>query len=137
MVESVIKRKKTRKIWVGDVPVGGNSPISVQSMTNTDTDDVVSTVKQIHQLQDAGADIVRVSVPTLEAAESFKKIRTQVNIPLVSDIHFDYKIALEIADSADCLRINPGNIGKEKKVQECLKTKNIRFHLPPTTYFPN
>lgn len=77
MVESVIKRKKTRKIWVGDVPVGGNSPISVQSMTNTDTDDVVSTVKQIHQLQDAGADIVRVSVPTLEAAESFKKIRTQ------------------------------------------------------------
>ena len=74
MIESVIKRKKTRKIWVGDVPVGGNSPISVQSMTNTDTDDVVSTVKQIHQLQDAGADIVRVSVPTLEAAESFKKI---------------------------------------------------------------
>ena len=72
MVESVIKRKKTRKIWVGDVPVGGNSPISVQSMTNTDTDDVASTVKQIHQLQDAGADIVRVSVPTLEAAESFK-----------------------------------------------------------------
>ena len=77
MIESLIKRKKTRKIWVGDVPVGGNSPISVQSMTNTDTDDVVSTVKQIHQLQDAGADIVRVSVPTLEAAVIRKGFHSQ------------------------------------------------------------
>ena len=133
MIESVIKRKKTRKIWVGDVPVGGNSPISVQSMTNTDTDDVVSTVKQIHQLQDAGADIVRVSVPTLEAAESFKKIRTQVNIPLVSDIHFDYKIALAVLNNGvDCLRINPGNIGNEKKIKEVIasaKDKNIPIRV--------
>ena len=133
MIESVIKRKKTRKIWVGDVPVGGNSPISVQSMTNTDTDDVVSTVKQIHQLQDAGADIVRVSVPTLEAAESFKKIRTQVNIPLVSDIHFDYKIALAVLNNGvDCLRINPGNIGNEKKIEEVIasaKDKNIPIRV--------
>ena len=133
MIESVIKRKKTRKIWVGDVPVGGNSPISVQSMTNTDTDDVVSTVKQIHQLQDAGADIVRVSVPTLEAAESFKKIRTQVNIPLVSDIHFDYKIALAVLNNGvDCLRINPGNIGHEKKIKEVIasaKDKNIPIRV--------
>ena len=133
MVESVIKRKKTRKIWVGDVPVGGNSPISVQSMTNTDTDDVASTVKQIHQLQDAGADIVRVSVPTLEAAESFKKIRTQVNIPLVSDIHFDYKIALAVLNNGvDCLRINPGNIGNEKKIKEVIasaKDKNIPIRV--------
>ena len=133
MIESVIKRKKTRKIWVGDVPVGGNSPISVQSMTNTDTDDVASTVKQIHQLQDAGADIVRVSVPTLEAAESFKKIRTQVNIPLVSDIHFDYKIALAVLNNGvDCLRINPGNIGNEKKIKEFIasaKDKNIPIRV--------
>ena len=133
MIESLIKRKKTRKIWVGDVPVGGNSPISIQSMTNTDTDDVVSTVKQIHQLQDAGADIVRVSVPTLEAAESFKKIRTQVNIPLVSDIHFDYKIALAVLNNGvDCLRINPGNIGNEKKIKEVIasaKDKNIPIRV--------
>ena len=115
-----IKRKKTKTIYVGNVPVGGNTPISVQSMTNTDTCDVVSTIKQINDLKKAGADIVRVSVPGFDEAKAFKEIKNAVNIPLVADIHFDYKIALEVADTADCLRINPGNIGKEERVQEVI-----------------
>jgi (E)-4-hydroxy-3-methylbut-2-enyl-diphosphate synthase len=115
-----IKRKKTKTIYVGNVPVGGNNPISVQSMTNTDTCDVVSTINQINDLKKAGADIVRVSVPGFDEAKAFKEIKNAVNIPLVADIHFDYKIALEVADTADCLRINPGNIGKEDRVQEVI-----------------
>tara|TARA_B100001029_G_scaffold178843_1_gene186491 strand:- start:2327 stop:3430 length:1104 start_codon:yes stop_codon:yes gene_type:complete len=115
-----IKRKTTKVIDVGGVLVGGNNPISIQSMTNTDTNDVVSTVKQIKDLQNAGADIVRVSVPGFEEAKAFKEIKKLVNIPLVADIHFDYKIAIEVADTADCLRINPGNIGKEDKVKEVI-----------------
>lgn len=100
--------------------VGDGNPISIQSMTNTDTCDVLATVKQINDLQAAGADIVRVSVPGYDEAAAFKEIRRAVNIPLVADIHFDYKIALEVADSADCLRINPGNIGKEDRVKEVI-----------------
>ena len=115
-----IKRKKTKVVKVGDVAVGGDNPISIQSMTNTDTCDVVSTVKQINDLEFAGADIVRVSVPGFEEAKAFKEIKSAVNIPLVADIHFDYKIALEVADTADCLRINPGNIGKESKIKEVI-----------------
>ena len=115
-----IKRKITKVIDVGGVLVGGNNPISIQSMTNTDTNDVVSTVKQIKDLQNAGADIVRVSIPGFEEAKAFKEIKKLVNIPLVADIHFDYKIALEVADTADCLRINPGNIGKEDRVKEVI-----------------
>ena len=115
-----IKRKKTKVVKVGNVPVGGNNPISIQSMTNTDTCDEVSTINQIKDLEAAGADIVRVSVPGFEEAKAFKKIKNAVNIPLVADIHFDYKIALEVADSADCLRINPGNIGKEDRVKEVI-----------------
>ena len=115
-----IKRKKTKVVQVGNVPVGGNNPISIQSMTNTDTCDEVSTINQIKDLEAAGADIVRVSVPGFEEAKAFKKIKNAVNIPLVADIHFDYKIALEVADSADCLRINPGNIGKEDRVKEVI-----------------
>jgi len=103
---------------VGDVAVGGDAPISVQSMTNTDTCDVDATVGQIEALQKVGADIVRVSVPTMDAAEAFGKIKQRVSIPLVTDIHFDYKIALRVAElGADCLRINPGNIGKEERVR--------------------
>ncbi len=117
-IESPIKRRKSRKIMVGDVPVGGDAPISVQSMTNTETTDVAATVAQVQRLQDAGADIVRVSVPSLEAAEAFGEIRKQVTLPLVADIHFDYRIALRVADlGVDCLRINPGNIGREKRIQ--------------------
>ena len=102
-----IKRKNTKIVNVGGVLVGGRNPIAVQSMTNTDTCDVISTVNQINDLQAAGADIVRVSVPGFEEASAFKEIRKAVSIPLVADIHFDYKIALEVADTADCLRINP------------------------------
>ena len=115
-----IKRKTTKVIDVGGVLVGGNNPISIQSMTNTNTSDVVSTVKQIKDLEDAGADIVRVSVPGFDEAKAFKEIKKLVEIPLVADIHFDYKIALEVADAADCLRINPGNIGKEARVKEVI-----------------
>ncbi|MFA7096475.1 MAG: flavodoxin-dependent (E)-4-hydroxy-3-methylbut-2-enyl-diphosphate synthase [Gammaproteobacteria bacterium] len=113
-----IQRRKSRRIMVGSVAVGGDAPISVQSMTNTDTCDVAATVAQIQALQAAGADIVRVSVPTMEAAEAFGRIKQQVAVPLVTDIHFDYRIALRVADlGADCLRINPGNIGREDRVR--------------------
>ncbi|WIO75251.1 flavodoxin-dependent (E)-4-hydroxy-3-methylbut-2-enyl-diphosphate synthase [Porticoccaceae bacterium LTM1] len=116
--ESPIVRRKTRQIMVGNVPVGGGAPISVQSMTNTETTDVDATVAQIQRLQDAGADIVRVSVPSMDAAEAFGAIRKRVSLPLVADIHFDYRIALRVADlGVDCLRINPGNIGREKRIQ--------------------
>jgi (E)-4-hydroxy-3-methylbut-2-enyl-diphosphate synthase len=114
-----IKRRVSKKIFVGNVAVGGDAPITVQSMTNTDTCDVDSTVSQILSLEKAGADFVRVSIPTMDAAEAFKKIKTRVNIPLITDIHFDYKIALKVAGyGADCLRINPGNIGKEDRIRE-------------------
>ena len=115
---SPIVRRKSRQIMVGNVPVGGDAPITVQSMTNTETTDVAATVAQIRALENAGADIVRVSVPSMEAAEAFGKIRQQVSVPLVSDIHFDYKIALRVLElGVDCLRINPGNIGKEDRVR--------------------
>ncbi|HLT62926.1 MAG TPA: flavodoxin-dependent (E)-4-hydroxy-3-methylbut-2-enyl-diphosphate synthase, partial [Pseudohongiella sp.] len=107
---SPITRRKSRRIMVGNVPVGGGAPISVQSMTNTETCDVEATVAQIKRLEAVGADIVRVSVPSMDAAEAFRKIRQQVKVPLVADIHFDYKIALKVAEyGVDCLRINPGN----------------------------
>lgn len=115
--ESPIKRRKSRQIMVGDVAVGGDAPISIQSMTNTETCDVQATVAQIKRIQEAGADIVRVSVPSMDAAEAFGEIKKQVSIPLVADIHFDYRIALRVADlGVDCLRINPGNIGREKRI---------------------
>ena len=118
---SPIKRRKSRQIMVGSVPVGGDAPISVQSMTNTETCDVQATVAQISAIAEAGADIVRVSVPSMEAAEAFKEIRKASPVPLVADIHFDHKIALKVADyGVDCLRINPGNIGKEQKVREVI-----------------
>ena len=121
MMSDWIKRKDTKSVDVGGVIVGAGNPIAVQSMTNTNTCDVLATVKQINDLQAAGADIVRVSVPGFDEAAAFKEIRKAVDIPLVADIHFDYKIALEVADSADCLRINPGNIGKENKVREVIQ----------------
>ena len=119
--ESPIKRRVSRQIFVGSVPVGGDAPISVQSMTNTDTCDVAATVSQVCAIADAGADIVRISVPTMEAAEAFRQIRAQVSVPLVADIHFDHKIALKVAEyGVDCLRINPGNIGRDDKVREVI-----------------
>lgn len=113
-----IQRRKTRQIMVGKVPVGGGAPISVQSMTNTETCDVEDTLSQIERLEAVGADIVRVSVPTMDAAEAFREIRARVSLPLVADIHFDYRIALKVLEyGVDCLRINPGNIGKEERVR--------------------
>ena len=116
--QSFIKRRQSRQIMVGNVPVGGDAPISVQSMTNTDTHDIDATVAQIRSLEAVGADIVRVSVPTMDAAECFGKIRKQVSVPLISDIHFDHRIALRVAElGVDCLRINPGNIGSKEKTR--------------------
>jgi (E)-4-hydroxy-3-methylbut-2-enyl-diphosphate synthase len=104
--ESTIKRRHSRQIMVGAVPVGGDAPIAVQSMTNTETLDIEATVAQIQRLEAVGADIVRVSVPSIEAAEAFGEIRKRVTVPLVSDIHFDYRIALRVAElGVDCLRI--------------------------------
>lgn len=115
---SIISRRKTRQIMIGDVPVGGEAPISVQSMTNTETTDVAATLAQIARLVNAGVDIVRVSVPSMDAAEAFRQIRAQVTVPLVADIHFDYRIALKVLDyGVDCLRINPGNIGNEERIR--------------------
>lgn len=125
-----IVRRKSRQIMVGDVPVGGDAPISVQSMTNTETCDINATVAQIRQLENVGADIVRVSVPSLEAAEAFAKIREQVAVPLVSDIHFDHRIALKVLElGVDCLRINPGNIGKDERVRAVVES--ARDHNVP------
>jgi len=117
-----IKRRKTKKIKVGNVEIGGNAPISVQSMTNTLTTNVDATVKQISELTEAGADIVRVSCPDKDSTLSLKKIIKEVNIPVVADIHFHYKRAIEAAVAgAHCLRINPGNIGSKENVREILK----------------
>jgi (E)-4-hydroxy-3-methylbut-2-enyl-diphosphate synthase len=117
-----IKRKKTKKIRVGNVTVGGDSPISVQSMTNTLTTDVNSTIRQVNELEEAGADIVRISCPDQDSSLALKKIVKSVNVPIVADIHFHYKRAIEAAISgASCLRINPGNIGSKERVKEILK----------------
>ena len=124
---SPIKRRRSRQIHVGSVPVGGDAPISVQSMTNTETCDVDATVAQIEAIQGAGADIVRVSVPSLDAAEAFRQIRARVTVPLVADIHFDHRIALKVAEyGVDCLRINPGNIGRDDKVREVIAAARDR-----------
>tara|TARA_B100001057_G_scaffold188070_1_gene188876 strand:+ start:5734 stop:6831 length:1098 start_codon:yes stop_codon:yes gene_type:complete len=117
-----IKRKKTRVINVGKVKVGGDNPISVQSMTNTLTTDVNATIKQIHEIQNEGADLVRVSCPDESSSKSLKEIIKHVDIPIIADIHFHYKRAIEAAENgASCLRINPGNIGDKKKIHEVLK----------------
>ena len=118
----IINRKKTREIKVGNISVGGGSPISVQSMTNTITSDVKSTVKQILSLEEAGADIVRVSCPDESSTKALKHIVKEVKVPIVADIHFHYKRAIEAAEmGASCLRINPGNIGSRDRVLEVVK----------------
>ena len=114
----IIKRKKTRQIKIGTVRVGGTAPVVVQSMTNTFTQDIPKTVSQIHRLEKAGCEIVRVAVPDLEAAKAISSIKQRISIPIIADIHFDYRLALaSIQSGADALRINPGNIGSEKKVK--------------------
>ena len=118
-----IIRKRTKEINVGDLKIGGDNPISVQSMTNTLTKDVKSTVKQIIDIENAGADLVRVSCPDKESTEALKQILKQVKVPIVADIHFHYKRAIEAAENgAHCLRINPGNIGDIQKIKEVIKS---------------
>ena len=124
-----IKRYPTKKIFVGDVAIGGDAPISVQSMTFTKTSDIEATVEQIKLLHFAGADIVRVAVPDMAAANALKAIKEQSSLPLVADIHFNYKLALIAAESVDCIRINPGNIGNKQRVAEVVKACKER-NLP-------
>ena len=117
-----IERRKSRQIMVGNVPVGGDAPITVQSMTNTPTTDAGATIDQIRALEDAGVDIVRVSCPDVDSTTALKKIVRAAQVPLVADIHFHYKRAIEAAEAgAACLRINPGNIGKQERVQEVIR----------------
>ena len=113
-----MERKKTKKIKLGNIYVGGDSPITVQSMTNTDTRDAISTAAQINRLEEAKCDIIRMAVPDMEAAEAIKGIKAKVKIPIVADIHYDYRLALKsIENGVDAVRINPGNIGSSEKVK--------------------
>ena len=123
----------TRQILVGGVPVGGGAPVTIQSMCNTRTDDVAATVAQIHRLEEAGCQIIRVAVPDRAAAEAVGEIRRQIHIPLVVDIHFDYRLALACVESGcDAVRINPGNIGGEERVEavaKACKAKNLPIRI--------
>lgn len=129
----MIKRKKTKVIKVGKVKIGGSNPVSVQSMCNTDTRNVKATVNQIKQTEKAGCEIIRVAVPDMKAAKALGKIKKQINIPLVADIHFDYLLALEaVKQAVDKIRINPGNIGskdKTKAVVQACKKANIPIRI--------
>ncbi len=118
----MIKRRKTKQIKVGNVFVGGDAKISVQSMTFSKTADIEATVAQINRLHFAGCDIVRVAVPDEESAKALKQIKAQIKLPLVADIHFNYRLALIAAESVDCIRINPGNIGEKSRVAEVVKS---------------
>ena len=121
------ERKITKQVNVGNVLIGNLSPITIQSMTNTKTEDVRSTVQQILELEQAGCEIIRCAVPTMEAAQSLKKIKEQIHIPLVADIHFDYKLAIaSIEAGADKIRINPGNIGSKDRVAEVVRVAKER-----------
>ena len=121
MTQNNIQRRKSRKVKVGNLFIGGDSQISIQSMTTTETTDVKSTVEQIHGLEEVGCDIIRVSTPTMDGAKALREIKENISIPLVVDIHFDYRIALEAVKYADKVRINPGNIGNPDKVQQVVK----------------
>ena len=125
----MITRYETKKIHVGDVAVGGDAPISVQSMTYSKTSDIEATVDQIRKLHFAGADIVRVAVPDIQAADALKEIKKQTSLPLVADIHFHYKLALKAAEVVDCIRFNPGNINDKDKIKEIVKACKER-NLP-------
>lgn len=113
-----MSRANTRVVKIGDRVIGGGNPILIQSMTNTKTEDVEATVKQIQALTEAGCDIIRCAVPTMEAAKALSEIKKQISIPLVADIHFDYRLAIAaIENGADKIRINPGNIGSRDRIQ--------------------
>lgn len=120
-------REHTKTVKIGDRVIGGGNPILIQSMTNTRTEDVKETIEQIHRLEAAGCDIIRSTVPTLEAAEAFREIKKEISIPLVADIHFDYKMAIAaIENGADKIRINPGNIGGREKLREVVAAAKER-----------
>jgi (E)-4-hydroxy-3-methylbut-2-enyl-diphosphate synthase len=113
-----MERMKTQEVKIGNVTIGGNHPIAIQSMCNTKTEDVAATVAQIQDLTAMGCDIIRVAVPTMEAAEAIREIKKQISIPLVADIHFDYRLAIAAMENgADKIRINPGNIGSEERIK--------------------
>jgi len=120
------ERRKTRQIHVGGIPIGGDAPIVVQSMTTTDTRDIQGTIEQIHQLENAGCEIVRVAVPTQEDAQALPKIKAATHIPMIADIHFDHRLALAATEIVDCVRINPGNIGSRAKLREVVKAVEDR-----------
>lgn len=128
-----MQRRKTKRIMVGNVPVGGDSPITVQSMTNTITKDVPSTVNQIKELEREGCHIIRAAITDLDDAKAIREIKKHINIPFIADIQFDYKLAIAAAENgADCLRINPGNIGSLQKVKEvvkCCKERSIPIRI--------
>ncbi|NPA61317.1 MAG: flavodoxin-dependent (E)-4-hydroxy-3-methylbut-2-enyl-diphosphate synthase [Epsilonproteobacteria bacterium] len=115
------ERYPTKKIFVGDVAVGGDAPISIQSMTFSETSDVDATVEQINRLHFAGADMVRVAVPDMESAKALKDIKERISLPLIADIHFNYRLALEASKWVDCIRFNPGNIGEKGRIREIVK----------------
>jgi (E)-4-hydroxy-3-methylbut-2-enyl-diphosphate synthase len=120
-------RRKSRQIFVGDIPIGGDAPVAVQSMTNTDTRDISSTVNQIRRLYEAGCEIIRLAVPDVESAEAFREIKAKVDPPLIADIHFDYRLAIAaIKAGADGLRINPGNIGSREKITKVIQEARER-----------
>lgn len=121
-----ITRRNTRQVQVGNVKIGGGAPVSVQSMCSTDTRDVAATIEQIRQLEAAGCELIRVAVPDTEAAAVLPKIKAAMTVPLIADIHFDHRLALEAAKIVDCVRINPGNIGAWWKVEEVIKAVNDR-----------
>ncbi|WP_282580117.1 flavodoxin-dependent (E)-4-hydroxy-3-methylbut-2-enyl-diphosphate synthase [Natroniella sulfidigena] len=125
-----MKRNQTRSVQIGDVEIGGTAPISVQSMTNTDTCDVKKTVAQIKRLEEAGCELVRVAIPDQIAASKVAQIKEEIEIPLIADIHFNYKLALEVLElGIDGLRINPGNIGSEEKI-ELVAKKALEYQVP-------
>ena len=131
-MEASIKRKKTRPVFLGKVQIGGNAPVAVQSMTCTDTRDVKATVRQIRRLEEAGCEIVRVAVPDREAVDALPEIKRQINIPLIADIHFNYRLAIgAIGCGVDGIRINPGNIAKEKilKIVEAAKARGTVIRI--------
>lgn len=129
-MDSFIFRKKTKEVKIGNVKIGNNNPIAIQSMCNTDTRDVVATVNQINELQKNGCEIVRVAVPDFKAADAIKEIKKQIKIPLVADVHFNYKLALQaIENGVDKIRINPGNIGTEEKVKAVID-KAKEYNIP-------
>ena len=122
-----MKRRITKQLHIGDVKIGGDAPITVQSMTKTDTRDVAATVQQIHGLEEAGCEIVRSAVPDMEAAKALAPIKKQTRIPLVADIHFHYELALEaLRSGVDCLRLNPGNIRDAEKVRTVVREAKAR-----------